>query len=205
MFQLMPLPLILASGSRFRRQMLENAGLTFTVVPATVDEPAARAAMVRDNPAITPGDVALKLAALKAVAVSERHRHALVIGSDQVLALGSEIFGKPPTPAPARAQLERLSGRTHTLPTGAVLAQNGQVVWQHLGVATLQMRTLTPTFLDDYMTRAGPIVTETVGGYALEGLGVQLFDRIDGDYFTIIGLPLLAVLGALRERGVVGN
>jgi septum formation protein len=201
----MPHLLILASGSRFRRQMLENAGLTFSVVAATVDEPAARAAMARDNPSLTPGDVALKLAALKALEVSARHPHALVIGSDQVLALGSEIFGKPPTPAAARLQLERLSGRTHTLPTGVVLAQGGKAVWQHLGVATLHMRTLTPTFLDSYITRAGPITTETVGGYALEGLGVQLFEKIDGDYFTIIGLPLLALLAELRERGVVGR
>jgi septum formation protein len=197
--------LILASGSRFRRQMLENAGLTFSVVPATVDEPAARAAMTRENPNISPGDVALKLAALKAIEVSEKHPHALVIGSDQVLALGNEIFGKPPTPAAARAQLERLSGRTHTLPTAVVFAQDGKAVWQHLGVATLHMRALTPTFLDTYITRAGPAVTETVGAYQLEGLGIQLFESIDGDYFTIIGLPLLAVLGELRERGVVGR
>ncbi len=197
--------LILASGSRFRRQMLENAGLMFSVVPATVDEPAARTAMTGDNPAITPGDVALKLAALKAIEVSQHHRQALVIGSDQVLALGQEIFGKPPTPAAARAQLERLSGRTHTLPTAVVFAQDGKTVWQHLGSATLHMRPLTPAFLDDYIVRAGATVTETVGGYALEGLGVQLFDSIDGDYFTIIGLPLLAVLAELRGRGVVGG
>ncbi len=199
----MPTPqaLILASGSRFRRQMLENAGLTFAVVPATVDEPAARAAMTRNNPAISPGDVALKLAALKAIEVSETHPHALVIGSDQVLALGSEIFGKPPTAAAARAQLERLAGRTHTLPTGVVLAHDGKVVWQHLGIATLQVRTLGSDFLDDYMRRAGAAVTETVGGYQLEGLGVQLFEQIDGDYFTIIGLPLLPLLAELRRRG----
>jgi septum formation protein len=137
--------------------------------------------------------------------VSEQHRQALVIGSDQVLALDNEIFGKPPSPLVARAQLERLSGRTHTLPTAVVLAQDGKAVWQHLGLATLHMRTLTPAFLDSYITRAGPIVTETVGGYALEGLGVQLFENIDGDYFTIIGLPLLAVLAELRARGVVGR
>jgi septum formation protein len=201
----MPQPLILASGSRFRRQMLENAGLAFSVVPATVDEPAARAAMARDNTAIAPGDVALKLAALKAIEVSTGHPHALVIGSDQILALGREIFGKPPSPAAARTQLERLSGSTHTLPTGVVIAQGGKVVWQHLGLATLHMRKLSSAFLDDYIVRAGTIATETVGGYALESLGVQLFEKIDGDYFTIIGLPLLPLLAELRQRGVVGT
>lgn len=198
-----PPPLILASGSRFRRQLMENAGLTFTVVPATVDEPAARAAMARDDATISPGDVALNLAALKALEVSTRHPLALVIGSDQVLALDSEIFSKPADPAAARRQLEKLAGQTHTLPTGIVLALGGNVVWEHLGIATLSMRALSPAFLDDYIARAGPAVTETVGGYQLEGLGIQLFDRIDGDYFTIIGLPLLALLAELRRRRVV--
>ena len=199
-----PPQLILASGSRFRRQLMEQAGLTFAVVPATVDEPAARAAMAREGDAFSPGEVALQLAALKALEVSQKNPAALVIGSDQVLALGAGIFGKPESPAAARRQLETLAGETHTLPTGVVLAQGGTVVWEHLGVATLTMRTLSPAFLDDYCARAGSVVTDTVGGYALEGLGVQLFERIDGDYFTIIGLPLLPLLGELRRRGVVG-
>lgn len=183
--------------------MMEHAGLTFSVIPATVDEPAARAAMAQENAVIAPGDIALNLAALKALEVSTRHPAALVIGSDQVLALGAEVFGKPATPAAARHQLETLASQTHTLPTGVVLAQGGKVVWEHLGIATLSMRALSPAFLDDYIARAGPTVTETVGGYALEGLGVQLFDTIDGDYFTIIGLPLLPLLAELRRRKVV--
>ncbi len=182
---------------------MEQAGLTFAVVPATVDEPAARAAMARGGDAFSPGEVALQLAALKALEVSQKNTAALVIGSDQVLALGAGIFGKPADQMAARRQLETLAGETHTLPTGVVLAQGGKVVWEHLEVATLTMRTLNPAFLDDYFARAGSVVTETVGGYALEGLGVQLFERIEGDYFTIIGLPLLALLGELRRRGVV--
>ena len=195
--------LILASGSRFRQRMLENAGVAFRVVAAVVDEPAARAKMTTDNAALAPGEVALRLAALKALEVSRQFPDALVIGADQVLALGAEIFGKPADRSAARAQLMSLRGLTHTLPTGVVLAQGGQVVGRHLGVSSLEMRAFSEAFLDQYLVAAGDIIMETVGGYALEGLGAQLFERIEGDYFTVIGLPLIPLLAELRRRGVL--
>lgn len=193
--------LMLASGSRFRRQMLENAGVSFSVAPADVDEVAARAKMSD----MAPGAVALQLAGLKALEVSRRFPDALVIGADQVLALEGRIFGKPIDRAAARAQLLQLRGRTHTLPTAVVLAQAGRAVWDHLGVAQLEMRPFGDGFLDAYLAAAGEVVTETVGGYALEGLGAQLFERIEGDYFTVIGLPLIPLLAELRRRGVLAD
>ena len=193
--------LILASGSRFRRQMLEQAGVAFSVVTASVDEPEARAEMACTAPGMRPGEVALRLAELKALEVSGRHPAALVIGADQVLALDGVIFGKPSDQAAARAQLLALRGKTHTLPTAVVLAQAGRIVWRHLGVAELEMRHFSNEFLAAYLAAAGSVVTETVGGYALEGLGALLFERVAGDYFTIIGLPLIPLLAELRERG----
>ena len=166
--------LILASGSRFRRQMLQAAGVHFRVVIAEVDEPAERAAMTRDNPAIEPGEVAMRLAELKAQEVSARHPHAFVVGADQVLALDHEIFGKPPDVGAARAQLLTLRGRTHKLPTAVVLASGGQIVWQHLASAELEMRPFSDEFLAAYLAAASGHLAETVGGYALEGLGGQL-------------------------------
>lgn len=201
--QTLPPPLILASSSRFRRQMLESAGVVFSSVPATVDEPAARVAMAHNTPQLSPGDIAVALAELKALEVSARYPDALVIGADQVLALDNKIFGKPATTTAARNQLLLLRGRTHTLPTAVVLASGGQVVWSHLDQAELQMRAFSDQFLDAYLVAAGDMVTETVGGYALEGIGAQLFERIAGDYFTIIGLPLIALLGELRRQGAL--
>ncbi len=195
--------LILASGSRFRLEMLENAGVSVSVVPAVVDEPAARARMMREAPHMLPAEVALRLAELKALNVSGNHSDALVIGADQVLALDGQIFGKPDDRATARAQLCHLRGRMHTLPTAVVLAQNGVIVWHHVSIAELEMRSFSDAFLDAYLVAAGGIVTETVGGYALEGLGAQLFECIAGDYFTIIGLPLIPLLAELRGRGVL--
>ena len=198
-----PGTVVLASGSRFRRQMLENAGVAIRVLVAAVDEPAARAEMTRHDPAIQPGDVAMQLAALKALEVSARQPDAIVIGADQVLALGQDIFGKPADIGAARAQLLTLRGKVHTLQSAVVLAQNGRVVWQHLGVAHLSVRAFSEAFLDAYIAGAGATVTETVGAYQLEGLGVQLFERVDGDYFTVIGLPLMPLLGELRQRGLI--
>lgn len=197
--------LILASGSRFRRHMLANAGVTFSVVTTPVDEPAARAEMRRETPSLNPGNVAMRLAELKALEVSRHHPRALVIGADQVLAHDGAIIGKPDDELAARAQLLLLRGQVHTLQTAVVLARDSVVVWRHLGVAELEMRAFSVAFLDAYLRDAGSIVTETVGGYALEGLGAQLFTRIDGDYFTVIGLPLIALLGELRRRGVLAD
>ena len=195
--------LILASGSRFRRQMLEAAGLQFQVQTATVDETAERSMMTRDNPAIEPAEVAMRLAALKAREISGRNPEALVIGADQVLALDRKIYGKPADVRAARAQLLGLRGRTHTLPTAVVLVRGGAVLWEHLGIAELKMRMFSDEFLGAYLRAASGQLTETVGGYALEGLGSQLFERIEGDYFTIIGLPLIPLLAELRRQGVI--
>lgn len=197
--------LILASGSRFRRQMLTNAGVAFSVVTMPVDEAAARAEMRRDAPSLSPGTVAMRLAELKALEVSRHHPHALVIGADQVLAFEDAIFGKPDDEIAARAQLLLLRGHVHTLQTAVVLVHDGVVIWRHLDIAELEMRAFSAAFLDAYLRDAGGIITETVGGYALEGLGAQLFTRIDGDYFTVIGLPLIALLGELRRRGVLAD
>lgn len=198
-------PLVLGSASRFRRQMLEAAGLKFTTMAPAFDEAQARARLAREIPTITPGQVALFLAEAKAVEVSARSRDALVIGADQVLDFAGEVFGKPPDPSAARAQLAALRGRTHTLETAVVLATGGVKVWAHLDAARLTMRDFSDAFLDRYLAAAGDAVTETVGGYALEGLGAQLFSRVTGDYFTIIGLPLLPLLDELRRRGTIST
>jgi septum formation protein len=193
--------IILASGSRFRRQMLEAAGVVIRVQPADVDEISIRADLTDENPDIDAADVAEILARAKAIQVSKLQPEALVIGSDQVLVCGGEIFGKPGSVAEARLQLQALRGLTHALPTAVVLAQNGKVVWTHIDEPQLTMRSFSDAFLDAYLLAEGPAVMETVGGYALEGRGAQLFEMIDGSYFSIIGLQLLPLLAELRLRG----
>jgi septum formation protein len=195
--------LVLASGSRSRRQIMEAAGVTFAVAPADVDERAIRETLQTGGNEIDPEDVAEVLARAKAEHISRQHPEAMVIGSDQILALDDEIFEKPADMAGARNHLIKLRGRTHQLHCGVVLAQGGDAVWSHVDTASLTMRDFTPGFLDLYLERAGKIVCESVGAYQLEGLGIQLFERIEGDYFTILGLPLLPLLGALRERKVI--
>jgi septum formation protein len=196
-----PRDLILASGSRFRRDMLEHAGIKIRVVPADVDEPAIRAAMTDDNPDIDPADVAQVLARIKAEQISARYPDALVIGADQVLVCAGEIFAKPASIAAARSQLLALRGLAHALPTAVVLAERGVSVWSHVDAPHLTMRTFSHAFLDAYLAAEGDSVTETVGGYKLEGRGAQLFDSIDGNYFTILGLQLIPLLAELRARG----
>jgi septum formation protein len=183
--------------------MLEAAGLQFEVTPADVDEAALKRSLARATPKPAPGPVAEALARAKAEAVGRSHPTALVIGADQVLALGDELFDKPGDIAQARAQLERLRGRTHTLHSAAVLAHGGGIVWACVEEARLSMRPFSAEFLDDYLARCGAAVCRTVGAYEIEGAGIQLFDRIEGDHFTIIGLPLLALLAQLRARGAL--
>jgi septum formation protein len=197
--------LVLASGSRSRRQMLEAAGLTFTVAPADLDERAIRETLSTGDTQVDPADVAEVLARAKAEAISRKYSSAIVIGADQVLALGDEIFEKPAGLDGARAHLMQLSGRTHQLHSAVVLAEAGEIVWSHVDTASLAMRAFTSGFVGDYLSRAGPVVCESVGAYQLEGLGVQLFERIEGDYFTILGLPLLPLLGELRLRRVIAS
>lgn len=195
-----PVDLILASGSSARRKLLEAAGIAFRVAPADVDEDALRVAL---GPAVSPDRVALTLARAKAEEASRRAPGALVVGADQVLALDGTIYTKPADVAAARRQLQSLSGRTHELHSAVSFAQDGQESWSHIETASLTMRDISDAFLDDYLTVAGNRVCASVGAYELEGLGVQLFERIDGDYFTILGLPLLPLLAELRRRRVI--
>lgn len=197
--------MILASGSRARRQMLEAAGLAFRVVLADVDEDEHRRSMGEKDVNGGPARVAQVLARVKAEEVSRRFPDALVMGADQVLALGAEVFTKPTDLADARASLERLSGRMHHLHSAVSVARGGTQVWSHLDTASLTMRDLAPRFLDDYVQRAGERICASVGAYELEGLGVQLFERIEGDYFTILGLPLLPLLAELRRLGAIAG
>lgn len=197
--------LVLASGSQSRRQMLDAAGLAFDIAPADVDERTIRETLQADDSGIEPADVAEVLARAKAETISRRRPDALVIGADQVLALGAEIFEKPADLAGARGHLQKLRGRTHQLHSVVVLAEGGEVVWAHVDTAALTMHAFSPLFLENYLTLAGTVICDSVGAYQLEGLGVQLFERIEGDYFTILGLPVLPLLAELRARKVIAS
>lgn len=200
-----PPPLILASSSRVRRAMLEAAGVACRVFAADVDEDEVRQNLGTHDHHGGPERMASALARAKAEDVSRRHPHALVIGADQILALGPEVFTKPAGLTGARDCLLRLSGQTHCLHAAVSLAHAGNEVWCHLGTAAMAMRQLSVGFIDDYLTRAGERVCASVGAYEIEGLGIQLFDRIDGDYFTILGMPLLPLLAELRARGLLST
>ena len=195
-------PLILASESKSRAHLLEAAGLAFIAEPPGLDEAAMRQA-VSGETLLSPHDVAEVLARAKAEAVSELARKAYVIGADQVLALGDMILSKPTTMEDARRQLLDLSGKTHTLHTAVAVATDGETIWSETTIASLNMRKLSPQFIGRYLAAAGDEVLGSVGAYQLEGLGAQLFDKIDGDYFSILGLPLIPLLDTLRREGVI--
>lgn len=195
----MPEKLILASASPFRRKMLENAGVDVEAVTPSVDERAVEAPLS----GVAPEDVALVLAEAKSLDVSERRPGALVLGCDQTLSLGDRIFHKAAEMEGARRHLLALSGKTHHLNSAAVLGRNGKTLWRHVGIASLTMRALEPAFIGRYLASVGQEALASVGAYQIEGRGIQLFERIEGDYFTIVGLPLLAVLGALRKLGAI--
>jgi len=197
--------IVLASGSRARREMLAAAGVPFTVQAADVDEPAIRARLFAEDKHIAPEKIAEKLAIAKAEDVSAKRAGAVVIGSDQVLALDGELLSKAQNIEAAREALQRLRGRTHALHSAVVFAEDGKVSFTHVGTAKLTMRDFSDGFLDDYLNRAADRVTQTVGAYELEGLGIQLFEAIEGDYFTILGMPLLSVLTELRWRGILST
>lgn len=193
--------IILASGSRIRAQLLANAGLEFTVSVARVDEEAIRASMLSED--ASPRDLADLLAELKAQRVAARHPEALVIGCDQILALGRDIYAKPQTPADALSQLQSLRGQTHQLLSAAVIYGEGKPLWRHVGIVRLHMRDASDAYLSDYVDRNWDSIRHSVGAYKLEEEGVRLFTRIDGDYFNVLGLPLLELLSYLTQRGTL--
>jgi nucleoside triphosphate pyrophosphatase len=198
--------LVLASSSPFRRRMLEAAGLSFRVMSPDVDEAALKQRLAsKASGPLPPSVVADALARAKAEAVSARIPEALVIGADQVLALGTELVSKPKDLSEARRQLERLRGKSHNLWTAATLASGGKCVWAHLEVAILVMRAFSDRFLERYLAEGGESLCRMVGAYEIEGRGVQLFERVDGDTFGIVGLPLLALLAELRARGAIAS
>ena len=190
---------ILASTSASRRALLQAAGVSFTAKAAGVDEAAAKAALLGEG--LGPRDVADALAELKSVRV--RAGDALVIGADQTLDLDGELVDKAESLQEARERLLRLRGRPHKLHAGVVVARHGQPIWREVQTATLWMRPFSDAFLDDYLAREGEGVLSSVGCYRLEDIGVQLFSRIEGDYFTILGLPMLGLLDLLRRHGAL--
>lgn len=196
-----PLRLLLASASLTRARLLENAGLAFAAEAAPVDEDEAKRALEAEGS--DAAAIAAALAELKARAVSRRHPGAFVIGADQVLDCDGRRFDKPADLAAARAQLLALRGRTHELVSAAVVVRDGRPLWHHVGRARLTMRPFSDVFLDRYLAEAGDAILGSVGAYQLEGRGAQLFARVEGDYFTILGLPLLPLLDFLRAHGLV--
>ncbi len=193
--------LILASASAARLALLRGAGLAIEARPARVDEAEIKAAARADG--ATPDDAALLLAELKAARIARREPDAIVIAADQLLICREQWFDKPPTLDAARAQLLALRGRTHTLVT-AVLCQRGDArIWHHVARPNLTMRDFSDEFLSAYLAAEGDALTTSVGAYRLEGMGVQLFERVAGDYFSILGLPLLPLLGFLRQHGAL--
>ncbi len=194
--------IILASGSSARARMLKDAGIDFEITPAAVDESLIRAEFL-SNPSQELVAIAMHLAEAKAQEVSERHPQAMVIGADQILVFEDEILTKPKDLEMARQQLLRLRWNEHQLVSAAACACAGEIEWQSMGTAKLTMRDFSTDFIDQYLAAMGRRVTTTVGGYEIEGLGIQLFSEIRGDLFTIQGLPLLNLLDFLRSRGLI--
>jgi len=192
---------VLASGSKTRAAMLERAGVTVTLAPAAVDEEEVKLSARAEG--IGVDEVAEALAELKAQRVTHRHPGALVIGADQMLECEGAWFDKPTGRDAAREQLKALRGKTHRLISCAVIVRDGERMWHQIDRARLTMRNFSDAFLEEYLDAAGDDVLHSVGAYQLEGLGAQLFHRVDGDFFTILGLPLLPVLGFLRVHGVI--
>ena len=192
-------PLILASQSRTRQMLLGNAGISFEAVPADIDERS-----VQKNSGLSaPGEIAGLLAAEKALFVSSKNPGRYIVGADQTLALGARLFSKPAGRSQAADQLRLLAGHTHELHSAVAIARDGKIMFSNVGIARMTMRRLDESEIEAYLDQAGQAVTTSVGAYQLEGLGVHLFEHIDGDHFTILGLPLLPLLAFLRGEGLL--
>jgi septum formation protein len=188
--------LVLASGSASRRAMLDAAGIAYQAIPAAIDERALEAGLAD----ACASDVALALAGAKALAVNEEHPGALVLGSDSLVEVAGRRFDKPASREEAATHLRYFSGQPMHLHSAAALARDGKLVWQHGEVAVLQVRDLTDDFIEEYLDAEWPAVAGCVGVFRIEALGVQLFEHIEGSHFTVLGMPLLAVLTALRNH-----
>ncbi|HEX4159998.1 MAG TPA: nucleoside triphosphate pyrophosphatase [Rhizomicrobium sp.] len=195
--------LILASASVSRARLLTAAGLRFRIIPADIDEAEfKRESATKDHDAVA---LAHGLAVEKASSVARTHPEVIVLGADQILSLDGKIVSKCSSGEEAASLLRRLRGRTHELVTAAVLARGGVELWSHVSTSRMTMRMFSDGFLQDYLACAGTALVQSVGCYELEGLGVQLFDRVEGDFFAVLGLPLIPVLAALREQGVIAR
>lgn len=195
----MTIPLILASKSASRRAMLNAAGVAYASIPADIDERAVEAGLS----GAAPGEIAEALAVAKAAAVAELHPQALVLGSDSLVVAGGRRFDKPKSRVEAAKHLRFFSGKVMELHSAAALLRNGGCEWSHASIARLQVRDLSDEFIEHYLSLEWPAIGHTVGAFRIEGPGVQLFERIEGDQFTVLGMPLLPLLGALREAGVL--
>jgi septum formation protein len=193
-------PLILASQSRARQVLLTQAGIDFKAVPAELDE----RALQQTSGLSAPGEIAAHLARAKALAVSSRQPGGYVVGADQTLALGTRLFSKPAGRAQAAEQLRALAGRSHGLHSAVAVARDREILFEEVATARMNMRRLGEAEIETYLDQAGEVVTTSVGAYQLEGLGVHLFERIEGDHFTILGLPLLPLLAFLRSERLLG-
>lgn len=201
MFQELTQPLVLASASAARRRLLEAAGLTFATRPAAVDEREVKRSARAEG--ASAEDAAMLLAALKAERVAAREPNAIVIGADQILVCDGAWFDKPEHIDAAREQLRVLRGKSHVLSTAVVCQRDGQRLWQHLARPRLVMRAVSDAFLNAYLAAEGTAITSSVGAYRVEGLGIHLFERIEGEHAAVLGLPMLPLLGFLRQHGVL--
>jgi septum formation protein len=193
-------PLVLASQSRARQMLLGNAGLAFEAVPADIDE----RTIQQKSGLLKPGEIAALLAQEKTLFVSAKMPDRYVVGADQTLALGQRLFSKPAGRAQAAEQLRALAGNTHELHSAVAVARDGKIVLSEVSIARMTMRQLSGDEMRTYLDTAGEAITTSVGAYQLDGLGVHLFERIEGDHFTILGLPILPLLAFLRGQGLLG-